>query len=222
MRILVIEDDDVLREGLADGLALEGHTIDAVADCADAREAVAGFAHDAIVLDIGLPDGSGLDLLREWRRAGRATPILLLTARNMAEDRIEGLDLGADDYLGKPFDLGELAARLRALMRRDGGRAEPVMRIGSLEIDPATRRVCLEGQAIDLSRREFAVLEALARRPDHIVSRGAIEEAIYGWQEEVGSNAVEVHIHKLRAKLGTGVIKTVRGLGYRIGSKEAG
>src|SRR3546814_1612693 len=123
MRILVIEDDDVLREGLADGLALEGHTIDAVADCADAREAVAGFAHDAIVLDIGLPDGSGLDLLREWRRAGRATPILLLTARNMAEDRIEGLDLGADDYLGKPFDLGELArseehtSELQSLMR---------------------------------------------------------------------------------------------------------
>src|SRR3546814_1237884 len=144
MRILVIEDDDVLREGLADGLALEGHTIDAVADCAAAREAVAGFAHAAIVLDIGLPDGSGLELLREWRRAGRATPILLLTARNMAEDRIEGLDLGADDYLGKPFDLGELAARLRALMRRDGGRAEPMMRIGLLEIDPATRRVCLE------------------------------------------------------------------------------
>src|SRR3546814_11039381 len=135
----------------------------------------------------------------------------------MAEDRIEGLDLGADDYLGKPFDLGELAARLRALMRRDGGRAEPMMRIGLLEIDPATRRVCLEGQAIDLSRREFAVLEALARRPDHIISRGAIGEAIYGWQEEVGSNAGEVQSHKLREKPGTGMVEKVRGRGFRSG-----
>ena len=221
MRILVIEDDDVLRDGLIEGLALEGHTVDAVADCADAREAVAGFAHDAIVLDIGLPDGSGLDLLREWRRAGLATPVLLLTARNMTGDRIAGLDLGADDYLGKPFDLGELAARLRALTRRDGGRADPKIRSGTLEIDPAMRQVRTEGRIVDLSRREFAVLEMLVRRPGHIVSRARIEEAIYGWQEEVGSNAVEVHVHKLRAKLGPGVIETVRGLGYRMCSGDS-
>ena len=222
MRILVIEDDDVLRDGLFEGLALEGHAVDAVADCADAREAVASFPHDVIVLDIGLPDGSGLELLREWRLASCATPVLLLTARNMTEDRVEGLDLGADDYLGKPFDLGELAARLRALTRRDGGRAAPTIRLGTLEIDPATRRVRNDGEAVDLSRREYSVLEALTRHPDHIVSRARIEEAIYGWNEEVGSNAVEVHIHKLRAKLGPGVIETVRGLGYRISSEHGG
>ena len=222
MRILVIEDDDVLRDGLFEGLALEGHTVDAVANCADAREAVASFAHDVIVLDIGLPDGSGLELLREWRLASRSTPVLLLTARNMTEDRIEGLDLGADDYLGKPFDLGELAARLRALTRRDRGRADPTIRLGTLEIDPATRRVCAKGETVYLSRREYSVLEALTRYPDHIVSRAQIEEAIYGWNEEVGSNPVEVHIHKLRAKLGPDVIETVRGLGYRISSEQGG
>lgn len=216
MRILVIEDDEVLRGGLIDGLIMEGHTVDAVASCADAREAVANFSQDVIILDIGLPDGSGLDLLREWRRAGTLIPILLLTARNMTEDRIEGLDLGADDYLGKPFDLSELSARLRAMVRRFEGRAEPVLRVGTLEIIPSTRRVSLAGKAVDLSRREFAVLSILARRPDHVVSRNQIEEAIYGWEEEIGSNAVEVHIHKLRAKLGVGTIETVRGLGYRI------
>ena len=159
MRILVVEDDDVLREGLVEGLAMEGHTVDAVLDCQDAREAANGFAYDAIVLDIGLPDGSGLDLLSDWRRKGHKTPVLLLTARNMAEDRIAGLDM---------------------------------------------------------SRREFAVLEVLARRSGNIVSRSQIEDAIYGWQEEVGSNAVEVHIHKLRGKLGAETIETVRGVGYRL------
>lgn len=216
MRVLAVEDDRILREGLVEGLALEGITVDAVGDGDHARAAVETHAHDAIVLDIGLPDGSGLDLVREWRASGRATPILLLTARNMAEDRIAGLDLGADDYLGKPFDLGELAARLRALARRDNGRSEPLIKIGELEIDPAARRARQASHPIDLSRREFAVLEVLARRPGHIVSRGQIEERIYGWGDEVGSNAVEVHIHKLRAKLGATSIETVRGLGYRL------
>tara|TARA_R110000787_G_scaffold227800_2_gene335428 strand:+ start:366 stop:1025 length:660 start_codon:yes stop_codon:yes gene_type:complete len=216
MRILVVEDDDVLREGLVEGLAMEGHTVDAVLDCQDAREAANGFAYDAIVLDIGLPDGSGLDLLSDWRRKGHKTPVLLLTARNMAEDRIAGLDIGADDYLGKPFDLGELGARLRALIRRGDGRVQPITRIGALTIDPSTRCATFTGQAVDLSRREFAVLEVLARRSGNIVSRSQIEDAIYGWQEEVGSNAVEVHIHKLRGKLGAETIETVRGVGYRL------
>ena len=216
MRVLAVEDDRILREGLVEGLALEGIMVDAVGDIDHARAAAKTYAHDAIVLDIGLPDGSGLDLVREWRAAGRATPILLLTARNMAEDRIAGLDLGADDYLGKPFDLGELAARLRALARRDTGRSEPLIRVGELEIDPAARRVRQGGNLMDLSRREFAVLEVLSRRPGHIVSRGQIEERIYAWGDEVGSNAVEVHIHKLRAKLGASSIETVRGLGYRL------
>lgn len=216
MRILVVEDDEVLREGLDAGLTLEGHTVDLVETCADAREAAANFSYNAFVVDIGLPDGSGLDLVREWRRSGDTTPILLLTARTMAEDRIEGLDQGADDYLGKPFDLGELAARLRALVRRANGRTEPSVTIGPLAITLATRQVTLEGDEIELSRREFAVLEVLVRQPGHVISRAQIEEAIYGWQEEVGSNAVEVHIHNLRGKLGSKFVETVRGVGYRI------
>ena len=216
MRILVVEDDEVLREGLDAGLSLEGHTVDLVETCMDAREAAASYSYDALVVDIGLPDGSGLDLVHDLRRSGNTTPILVLTARTMAEDRIEGLDRGADDYLGKPFDLGELAARLRALVRRANGRTEPSVTIGPLAITLATRQVTLKGQEIELSRCEFAVLEVLVRHPGHVISRSQIEEAIYGWQEEVGSNAVEVHIHKLRGKLGTNFIETVRGVGYRV------
>lgn len=216
MRVLVVEDDEILRDGLTSGLQLEGMTVDAVENCEDAR-AARSSAHEAVVLDIALPDGSGLDLLREWRRQGVTIPILLLTARNFVEDRVEGLDRGADDYLGKPFDLSELAARLRALQRRASGRAVASIRIGTLEVDPAQRRVTVDGAEVALSRREFAVLEVLAENPGHVISRSQIEDRIYGWQEEVGSNAVEVHIHNLRAKLGQGVVDTVRGVGYRIG-----
>lgn len=216
MRVLVVEDDEILRDGLASGLHLEGMTVDAVDRCEDARAALSSD-HDAVVLDIALPDGSGLDLLREWRRQGVSVPILLLTARNFVEDRVEGLDRGADDYLGKPFDLSELAARLRALRRRASGRAAASIRVGAIEVDPAHRRVTVEGEEVAVSRREFAVLEVLAENPGHVISRSRIEDRIYGWQEEVGSNAVEVHIHNLRAKLGAGVVETVRGVGYRIG-----
>lgn len=216
MRILVVEDDEVLRDGLEAGLALEGHAVDLVETCADAREAAASFPYDVLVVDLGLPDGSGLDLVREWRRSGYTTPILILTARTMAEDRVEGLDLGADDYLGKPFDLSELSARLRALVRRANGRTEPTIAFGPLLVALSTRKVTLKGDEVELSRREFAVLEVLVRNPGHVVSRGQIEEAVYGWQEEVGSNAVEVHIHNLRGKLGTKLIETIRGVGYRV------
>lgn len=216
MRILVIEDDDVLRDGLSAGLGLDGFEADAVATCADARAAIAGADHAAIVLDIGLPDGSGLDLLAEWRRAGVTTPIVLLTARNLVSDRIGGLDGGADDYLGKPFDLAELSARLRALLRRSAGRAESVIALGALNIDEPRRAVTLDGDEIALSRREYAILHALAIRPGHVISRSQLEDRIYGWNDEVESNAVEVHIHKLRAKLGREWIVTVRGEGYRL------
>lgn len=216
MRVLVVEDDEVLRDGLVAGLQLEGVTADAVESCEDARAALSS-THEAIVLDIALPDGSGLDLLREWRRQGVTVPILLLTARNFVEDRVEGLDRGADDYLGKPFELTELAARLRALQRRAAGRAAASIRIDELELDPAHRRVTVDGAEVALSRREFGVLEVLAENPGHVISRSQIEDRIYGWQEEVGSNAVEVHIHNLRAKLGQGIVETVRGVGYRIG-----
>lgn len=216
MRILVVEDDDVLRDGLVAGLGLEGFEIDAVATCEDARAGAAGGDHAGIVLDIGLPDGSGLDLLGEWRRGGVTTPILLLTARNLVTDRIGGLDIGADDYLGKPFDLSELAARLRAILRRSSGRSSGEIQIGALTISEACRSVALDGRPVALSRREFAILHALAEHPGHVLSRSRLEDRIYGWQEEVESNAVEVHIHKLRVKLGRDRIETVRGEGYRI------
>ena len=168
------------------------------------------------MLDIGLPEGSGLDLLAEWRRAAVETPVLLLTARNMVTDRVDGLDRGADDYLGKPFDLTELSARLRAIMRRASGRSSGDLELGALTISEARRSVALDGEEITVSRREFAILHALAERPGHVLSRSQLEDRIYGWQEEIESNAVEVHIHKLRAKLGRSSIETVRGEGYRI------
>lgn len=215
MRILLVEDDEVLRDGIVAGLGLDGFEVDAVATLAQAR-AVAAGDHAGIVLDIGLPDGSGLDLLVEWRRAGSTIPVLLLTARNLISDRVEGLDRGADDYLGKPFDLGELAARLRAILRRASGRASGDLTLGALTISEARRSVALNGAEVAVSRREFAILHALAEQPGHVLSRSQLEDRIYGWQEEVESNAVEVHIHKLRSKLGRERIETVRGEGYRI------
>lgn len=216
MRVLVVEDDDVLGDGLKVGLQLEGLTADIVTSCDEARAAAALHDHEVIVLDIGLPDGSGLDLLREWRLAGETVPVLLLTARNLVEDRIGGLDAGADDYLGKPFDLNELTARIRALQRRAAGHADSLLTVGAIQLDLNRRSVSLAGKPVDLSRREFAVLRLLAEHPGHILSRMQIEDRIYGWQEEVGSNAVEVHIHNLRAKLGRRSIETVRGQGYRM------
>ena len=216
MRILVVEDDDVLRQGLVTGLGLEGFTADAVDCVEDARSAAATIAYSAIVLDVALPDGSGLDLLLEWRKAGKRVPVLLLTARNTTGHRIEGLDRGADDYLGKPFDLKELAARLRALARRAQGNPSPSIRWRNIELDLGSREVTADGRRVLLSRREFAILHALLERPGQILSRSQLEERLYGWQEEVESNAVEVHVHNLRAKLGRSTIETVRGQGYRV------
>ncbi|UZK70600.1 winged helix-turn-helix domain-containing protein [Sphingomonas sp. S1-29] len=216
MRILLVEDDDVLRDGLVAGLGLDGFEVDAVACIADARAGLVASDHLGVILDIGLPDGSGLDLLAEWRRAGNDTPVLLLTARNLVGDRVDGLDSGADDYLGKPFDLAELSARVRAMLRRSVGRASDAIVLGELEISVAQRKVTLGAEQVTLSRREFAILHALAEHPGHILSRVVLEDRIYGWREEVESNAVEVHIHKLRTKLGRTRIETVRGEGYRI------
>ena len=216
MRILVVEDDDILRQAIEAGLSMAGFVVDAVDSVEDAGIAAANWDHDAAVLDIALPDGSGLDLLRSWRSSGQSLPVLLLTARNTIRDRIGGLDLGADDYLGKPFDLDELAARVRAIARRGKGRAAPLLHSRNVTLDPAARTVARDGEAIALSRREFAVLHALMERPGHILSRAQIEERLYGWQEEIESNAVEVHVHKLRQKLGRDLIETVRGTGYRV------
>lgn len=218
MRILVVEDDEILMDGLKTGLRLEGFTVDAVDTVEDADAAVAGGSYDAVILDAALPDGSGLDLLGEWRRRDIATPVLLLTARNATGDRIAGLDSGADDYLGKPFDLKELAARLRAISRRSKGQASPMLCWRHIQMDVARREVLLDGRPVALSRREFAILYALLEQPGHILSRAQLEDRLYGWQEEVESNAVEVHVHNLRAKLGRTAIETVRGHGYRVAS----
>ena len=216
MRVLIVEDDEVLLDGLRTGLALEGFTADGVDTIEDAQLAAESIDYDAVVLDIALPDGSGLDLLRTWRNSDKSLPVLLLTARNSVRDRIGGLDDGADDYLGKPFDLDELAARIRAISRRGRGRATPVLRCGNVALDVAAREVRKDGEPVSLSRREFAVLHALLEQPGRLLSRSRLEERLYGWQEEVGSNAVEVHIHNLRSKLGRDLIETVRGEGYRV------
>ncbi|NDV52437.1 MULTISPECIES: response regulator transcription factor [unclassified Salipiger] len=219
MRILIVEDDPVLSEGLSVGLGLSGFTADAVATLGDARAALADSDFAGLVLDLMLPDGSGLELLSEIRRGGSELPVLLLTARDQVRDRIEGLDAGADDYLGKPFDLHELAARLRAILRRAEGRAASVLRWNGLELDPSRMRGEFNGAPLSFSRREFAVLHALMERPGQILSKSALEERLYGWQEEIESNTVEVHVHHLRAKLGRRFIETVRGLGYRVAAE---
>lgn len=220
MRILVVEDDPILRDGLAVGLKLAGFSPDAVACIADADAAMRTFAYEAVVLDVMLPDGSGVDFLADRRRADDRTPILLLTARDQTGDRIAGLDAGADDYLGKPFDLDELAARLRALVRRNAGRAAATLQWRDIVLDPATLGVTRAGRAVSLTRREFTILRALMERPGAILAKPALEEAIYGWQEGVESNTVEVHVHHLRNKIGPGVVQTVRGIGYRIGGEQ--
>ena len=216
MRILVVEDDEILRTAVETGLAMSGFTIDAVDTVEDARAAARAWSYDAIILDIALPDGSGLELLGEWRGAEVTTPVLMLTARDATRDRIAGLDVGADDYLGKPFDLDELAARLRAIGRRAHGRAAPVLQWRDVVLDATLREVRKGDVPVALSRREFAILQALMEQPGRVRSRAQLEDQLYGWQEEVESNAVEVHIHNLRAKLGRELIETIRGEGYRL------
>jgi two-component system, OmpR family, response regulator QseB len=216
MRILVVEDDPVLSDGLKVGLGLYGATLDIVANCADGHAALAADDFDALVLDLMLPDGSGLDLLAALRSRGDRTPVLLLTALDDVADRIRGLDAGADDYLGKPFDLEELAARVRAISRRQEGRASPQASHNGVTLNPARLTVTVNGTDIGLSRREFAVLAALMNRPGTVLSKGELEAKLYGWQEEVESNTVEVHVHKLRMKIGRTKIETLRGIGYRM------
>jgi len=214
MRILIVEDDSLLGDGIQAGLRQAGYSADWVRDgaAADAALAVEEFA--AVVLDLGLPRISGLDLLRRLRAAGNAVPVLILTARDAVPDRVAGLDAGADDYMVKPFDLDELAARLRALVRRAHGQTSAVLNVGELELDPAAHSARFKGYPVDLSAREFAVLQALALNAGRVLSRERLEQSLYGWGEEVESNAIEVHIHHLRRKLAPELIRTVRGVGY--------
>ncbi len=216
MRLLLVEDDAMIGESVRTGLQQDGFVIDWVQDGRAAELALATNAYETLLLDLGLPRKSGLDVLASLRRRGDSIPVLILTARDAVADRVKGLDAGADDYLVKPFDLEELAARIRALLRRKSGRADPVVQAGKLIMNPATHEVSLDGKSISLSAREFALLHALAARPGVVYSRAQLEEQLYGWGQEVGSNTVEVYVHSLRRKLGTDVIQNVRGVGYMV------
>ena len=216
MRLLLVEDDPMIGEAARQGLRQEGHTVDWVRDGREAEAAVAGAPYDAVLLDLGLPRRDGLAILKSWRARAIELPVLIITARDAVSDRVAGLDAGADDYLVKPFDLDELSARVRAVARRRSGRSESVMRLGDLEIDSAARRVRWKGADVNLSAREYALLEALADRPGAYLTRAQLEERLYGWDEEIASNAVEVHIHALRRKLDPDLIRNVRGMGYTI------
>lgn len=214
MRLLLVEDDAMIGSSVQQGLRQDGFTVDWVRDGQAAELALGGEAYDLVVLDLGLPKKPGLEVLRTLRRKNNSLPVLVLTARDAVSDRVKGLDAGADDYLVKPFDLNELAARIRALLRRRAGRADPLIRHGNLTLNPATHEAIFNGKPLLLSVREFAVIQMLLDRPGAILSRAQIEERLYGWGEEVESNAVEVYIHALRRKLGANFIKTVRGAGY--------
>jgi two-component system response regulator QseB len=216
MRLLLAEDDTMIGEAVRAGLRRQGFAVDWVRDGIAAGQALAAEPYEACVLDLGLPRKDGLAVLRELRQRGSSLPVLVLTARDAVTSRIEGLDAGADDYLIKPFDLMELVARLRAIMRRKAGRATTVITHRGVSLDPATLEVTRDGEAIPLSPREFALLHALIEHPGRILSRPQLEERLYGWGEEVESNVVEVHLHTLRRKLGADFIRNVRGVGYRV------
>ena len=222
MRILLVEDDKMIGESVRAALRQEGYAVDWVRDgkAADATLATEKFA--LVLLDLGLPGKDGIDVLRAQRARKDAPPVIVLTARDATQDRIRGLDAGADDYVVKPFDIDELGARIRAALRRSSGRAEPEIEIAGVHVNPATKQVTRDSEPVALSAREYAVLEALLLRPGAILSRAQLEDRLYGWGEEIESNAVEVYVHGLRQKLGARFIQTVRGVGYFIPKGAAG
>jgi two-component system response regulator QseB len=216
MRLLLIEDDLMIGRAVRRGLAMAGFTVDWATDGRSGQAAIANGVYDALVLDMGLPHVDGLTLLEELRSGRDAVPVLIISARDAVPDRIAGLNAGADDYLLKPFDLDELVARVRALLRRHARAATHIMTVGTLKLDPVQRTATQEGRELNLTGKEFSLLEALLRRPGAVLSRERLEESLYGWGEEIGSNAVEVHLHNLRRKLGSNLIRNIRGVGYRI------
>jgi two-component system OmpR family response regulator/two-component system response regulator QseB len=214
MRILLAEDDELLGSGLKAGLTQQGFHVDWVRDGVAAERELLTGAYEAVVLDLGLPRQDGLDSLKAARARRVSTPVLVLTARDAVPARIEGLDAGADDYLVKPVDLFELAARLRALVRRAHGQTQTVLEAGSVKLDPAAHQVWLDGVSVELSGREYDLLHVFMRNPGRVLSRDQLEQQLYQWGTEVASNAVEVHIYHLRRKLRADLIETVRGVGY--------
>lgn len=216
MRLLLVEDDTMIGDSVRKGLRQDGFTVDWVQDGRAGERALDEQVHDLLLLDLGLPGKEGIEVLKSVRRKGNHIPVLILSARDAVPERVAGLNAGADDYLIKPFDLEELTARIHALLRRQAGRAEEVIRHGELVLSPATHEAVLGGSALTLSAREFALLQALLERPGVVLSVAQLQEKLYGWDDEVGSNTIEVYIHSLRKKLGPAFIKNVRGVGYMI------
>ncbi len=217
MRILLVEDDMIIGDGLVTGLGKQGFTVDWLTDGELARMAPQKDVHDIIILDLSLPKVDGLELLRIWRNKGHTMPIIILTARGTIDQRVEGLNLGADDYLAKPFSLSELIARLRALQRRYGGQSSPLLEHGEVSLDPQKRMAYLNGEVINLTPKLLNLLEIFLLNKNSVLSRSLLEEKLYGWNDDLSSNAIDVHIHNLRTKLGASFIKTVHGIGYTLG-----
>ena len=218
MHILIVEDNTLVASGIRAGLELHGFTSDTAASVAQADAHLAARGYDACVLDLGLPDGDGMALLRRWRAAGQMLPVLILSARTTLQDKVEGLQSGSADYLAKPFDLPELVARLQALLRRAGGRASDRIRLGRCEVDMASGEVWCDSLRVELARREWALLQALIQAQGRVLSTAQLHDSLYGFEQDVESNTVNVHVHHLRRKLGPDLIETVRGQGFRLGA----
>ncbi|HMK84506.1 MAG TPA: response regulator [Steroidobacteraceae bacterium] len=214
MRVLLVEDDRMIAQGLRTALRQDGYVVDAVTDGKSATEALRTSHFDLVLLDLGLPERDGLEVLRDLRRRADATPVIIVTARDDVKNRIEGLDAGADDYIVKPFDLDEVSARMRSVLRRAAGRGDPCIRHRGITLNPVSHEVERDGVPVSLSAHEFAVLEALLQRPGSVLSRAQLEDRLYGWNDPIESNAVEVYVHGLRRKLGSDAIRTLRGVGY--------
>lgn len=217
MKLLIVEDDELLRKGLLMAMNAEGYPCDCAATAAAADALLSSGQYSMIILDLGLPDRDGAALLRQWRRQSVDLPVLILTARDALEDRVDGLDAGADDYLVKPFALTELQARVRALIRRYQGHSDNLLQQGNLSLNLSTQQVYLDAQSVELTPKEFAILSRLIMRVNQTVNREQLQQDLYSWHDDPGSNTLEVHVHNLRRKLGKNRIRTVRGIGYRLG-----
>ncbi len=220
MKLLLVEDDVMLGTSMEKGLARTGFIVDWVRSGQHARTALKTQTYDIVLLDLGLPDATGLELLKSWRQQNVHTPVLIVTARDGVRDRVEGLNLGADDYLTKPFDLDELIARIHALTRRQAGRSQSALQLGRLQLDPLQHTALLGERELLLSPREFSLLQALLEKPGTVLSVEQLEDRLYGWEDEVASNAIEVHLHNLRRKLGEPWIRNVRGVGYKVAEPD--